>query len=58
MGILNKHFNDPVFPEITYRRGASGFSVPIIKGTGLRVQTIAIAIRDDPLLLVYFIKNL
>ena len=45
VGILSQHLEDSRFPEITYRRGASGFSVPIIKGTSLRVQTIAIAFQ-------------
>jgi uncharacterized protein (DUF433 family) len=31
------------FPQITYRQGVSGQLIPIIKGTGIRVQTIAIA---------------
>ncbi|MFB2891482.1 hypothetical protein ACE1CI_00900 [Aerosakkonemataceae cyanobacterium BLCC-F50] len=35
--------NNPAFPNITYHRGASGLSVPIVKGTGVRVQTLAIA---------------
>ncbi|WP_292803503.1 DUF433 domain-containing protein [Nostoc sp. NMS7] len=32
-----------MFPELTYRRGASGLAVPILDGTGLRVQTLAVA---------------
>jgi uncharacterized protein (DUF433 family) len=35
--------NNPVFPNITYHRGASGLSVPSVKGTSVRVQTLAIA---------------
>ncbi len=31
------------FPEIAYRQGANGQIVPVIKGTGIRVQTVAIA---------------
>ena len=31
------------FPQIAYRQGANGQLVPIIKGTGIRVQTVAIA---------------
>ena len=31
------------FPEITYARGASGELVPVLRGTGLRVQTVVIA---------------
>ncbi|MHC5719824.1 MAG: DUF433 domain-containing protein, partial [Nostoc sp.] len=33
----------PVFPKLTYRRGASGLAVPILHGTGLRVQTLAMS---------------
>jgi uncharacterized protein (DUF433 family) len=31
------------FPQIAYCQGANGQLVPIIKGTGIRVQTVAIA---------------
>ncbi|MHC5725111.1 MAG: DUF433 domain-containing protein [Nostoc sp.] len=41
--ILTEHHEHLVFPELTYRRGASGLAVPILHGTGLRVQTLAIA---------------
>jgi len=34
---------DPRFPEITYRRGAAGYSEPVIRGTGLHVRTIVVA---------------
>jgi uncharacterized protein (DUF433 family) len=34
---------DLAFPEITMRLGTSGVLTPIIKGTNIRVQTIAIA---------------
>jgi uncharacterized protein (DUF433 family) len=34
---------DPSFPTIAYRQGASGQPVPVICGTGIRVQTIVIA---------------
>jgi uncharacterized protein (DUF433 family) len=40
---LQHQFYDPAFPHITYRQGASGQPVAIIRGTGIRVQTIAIA---------------
>ena len=33
--------DDPDFPGITYRRGASGWVAPVLRGTGIRVQTIA-----------------
>ncbi|MEA5568875.1 DUF433 domain-containing protein [Anabaena sp. UHCC 0399] len=31
------------FPQIAYRQGGNGQLVPVIKGTGIRVQTVAIA---------------
>lgn len=38
---LRQSLDDPDFPGITYRRGASGWVSPVIRGTGIRVQTIA-----------------
>lgn len=43
VGSLNQQLDDPNFSHITYRRGASGIPTPIIRGTGIRVQTVAIA---------------
>lgn len=43
VGSLNQQLDDPNFPLITYRRGASGIPTPIIRGTGIRVQVVAIA---------------
>ena len=37
---LRQALDDPSFPGITYRRGASGWVTPVIRGTGIRVQTI------------------
>lgn len=37
---LRQALDDPNFPGITYRRGASGWVTPVIRGTGIRVQTI------------------
>lgn len=31
------------YPEIAYVRGTSGVMVPVLKGTGIRIQTLAIA---------------
>jgi len=31
------------FPCITYRRGAAGQPTPILRGTGIRVQTVVVA---------------
>ena len=43
VGALNQQLDDPAFPHITYRRGASGHPAPVLRGTGIRVQTVAIA---------------
>ena len=43
VGALNQLLDDPAFPHVTYRRGASGRPVPVVRGTGLRVQTLAAA---------------
>ena len=40
---LKAGLDDPAYPNITYRRGASGIPVPIVRGTGMRVQALAIA---------------
>jgi uncharacterized protein (DUF433 family) len=43
VGILNQPEEDSNFSNIIYRRRASGQMQPIIKNTGLRVQTLVIA---------------
>jgi uncharacterized protein (DUF433 family) len=43
VGALKQLLDDPAFPHVTYRRGASGTPTPTIRGTGVRVQSIAIA---------------
>lgn len=43
VGSLSQLMDDPAFPLITYRRGSSGIPVPVLRGTGIRVQTIVIA---------------
>ena len=43
VGALSQQLDDPAFPQITYRRGASGAPTPVLRGTGLRVQTIVVA---------------
>lgn len=43
VGQLKQSLDDPNFPEITYRRGASGVPMPVVRGTRIRVQTLAIA---------------
>jgi len=39
---LRQTVDDPNFPGITYRRGASGWVTAVIRGTGIRVQTIVL----------------
>ena len=42
VGSLSQNLNDPAFPRITYRRGAAGQPMPVLRGTGIRVQTVAV----------------
>jgi uncharacterized protein (DUF433 family) len=42
---LRQQLNDPQFPGITYRRGASGWVTPVLSGTGIRVQTFVMDTR-------------
>ena len=46
VGALNQQLDDPTFPHVTYRRGASGQPVPVLRGTGLRVQTLVVAAQE------------
>ena len=46
VGALQQGIDDPNFPRIMYRRGASGFPTPIVRGTGVRVQTLVGANRS------------
>jgi len=43
VGELRRSLDDPAFPGITYRTGAARHPTPVIRGTGIRVQTIVIA---------------
>lgn len=43
VGALNQQLDDPAFPHVTYRRGAGGQPVPVLRGTGIRVQTVVVA---------------
>lgn len=47
VGGLLQDLDDPDFPTITYRRGASGSLSPVLRGTGIRVQTIALASQNN-----------
>jgi uncharacterized protein (DUF433 family) len=46
VGVLKQTLADPDFPQITYRRGASGIPTPVLSGTGIRVQTIVICVQS------------
>ena len=41
--LLQAEGDDSNFPSVTYRRGVSGVLSPVLRGTGIRVQTIVIA---------------
>jgi uncharacterized protein (DUF433 family) len=43
VGTLKQSLDDPTFPRVTYRRGAAGQPVPVLRGTGIRVQTAVVA---------------
>lgn len=43
VGQLKQNLDDPEFPQITYRRGAAGIPRPILRGTGIHLQTLVIA---------------
>ena len=43
VGALLQDLDDSNFPNVTYRRGASGALSPVLRGTGIRVQTIIIS---------------
>ena len=46
VGALKQRLDDPAFPQITYRRGAAGGPVPVLRGTGVRVQTIVVMVEQ------------
>lgn len=46
VGALRDSLDDPSIPGITYRRGASGQPTPVVRGTGVRVQTVVEAARQ------------
>ena len=43
VGTLKQDLDDHNFPNITYQRGAAGVPRPVIRGTGVRVQTVVIS---------------
>ena len=46
VGECKQQLYDPAFPRIAYRLGASGRPVPVMRGTGIRVQTLVVAAQD------------
>lgn len=46
VGGLLQELDDANFPNVTYRRGASGSLSPVLRGTGIRIQTIVIAAEN------------
>jgi uncharacterized protein (DUF433 family) len=45
VGDLKHAIDDLRFPHVAYRRGASGRPEPVLRGTGIRIQTIVVAHR-------------
>ena len=43
VGALRQNLDDPKFARVTYRRGAAGQPVAVLRGTGIRVQTVMVA---------------
>ena len=43
---LKSKIDDPNFPDVTYKLDTTNQLVPIIKGAGIRVQTIVIAFHE------------
>lgn len=46
VGSLKQNLDDPEYPRVTFRRGAAGQPEPVLRGTGIRVQTLVIAARQ------------
>jgi uncharacterized protein (DUF433 family) len=46
VGAFKQQLDDSAYPRITYRCSASGQPLPVLRGTGIRVQTIVVAARD------------
>lgn len=43
---LKTGLDDSSFPGITYRRGTAGVPIPVLRGTGIRVQVIVISHKE------------
>ncbi len=46
VGELGQKLDDPAFPQVTYRRGASGIPAPVLRGTRIQVATLAVMSRQ------------
>jgi uncharacterized protein (DUF433 family) len=46
LGELKQALDDPRFPHITYRRGVSGWPFAVLRGSGIRVQTIVVSVKN------------
>jgi uncharacterized protein (DUF433 family) len=62
VGSLHEGLDDPHYPAITYRRGASGTPAPVLRGAGIRVQTIINAqqswqLSEDEIALEYGVSE-
>lgn len=42
VGALSNKLDDPAYPQIMYRRGASGIPAPVLRGTRVQVSTLAV----------------
>lgn len=45
IGGLRQRVDDPRFPHVTFVRGAAGWPMAVIRGTAIRVQTLATAVE-------------
>ena len=45
VGELKQDLGDPRFPHVAYRVGASRWPTVVVRGTGIRVQTLAVAAK-------------
>jgi uncharacterized protein (DUF433 family) len=45
VGGLKERLDDPAYPHVTYRRGPRG-PVPVLRGTGIRVQALVVVARE------------
>lgn len=46
VGSLKHGLDDSTYPHVTYRRGAAGIPTPVVRGTGIRVQTVVLAAQQ------------